>query len=215
MPIPVNHHCSVVVIRSNVNGDNRFLFSKYTPGYPAEVFVGAANPIGGNHESVDRSPWGILEREVTEEVAVKQGEEQNFAPENLILNLRREILQNAKPWGDFLVKDPPYARDRPAVDALVSMYESNIPSDLLWEVAKVIPKGKRIVTEGVACICTPEDLVTGKIRLANVAPAILTPYFGVALPNPHMAVAFSLRTPIRDTLAQYLVDFDYKKKVEP
>lgn len=210
MPLISDHHSSVVVVTPEKSA-GLFLFGSYDSGYPVIPLRNTANLLGGNHESNDNSPKYILFREITEEFSVIPGKENEFAEKTEIEEIGRLILKNSLPFQDFYICDPEFKKGKTRT-SVVSFYSSQIPLEAFDWVDHAIKSEKRVIIEGKIKIAGLDDLISGRIPLAWSVPPMLSHYLRKVLPNPFGSSAIPLGK-IRETLADYLKDFDYNKPV--
>ena len=217
MVIKVDHHSSIVIVGSKTKG--YFLLSGYDSTYPGIEFRGALNPIGGNHKTgVDKSPFGILVREVTEEINypledIEKETLEGYASRSDIMNLQGEILDNVGPYRDFLILDPIVERNKDKSEegrkAIVSCYRSRIDYGLMMGAKRILEKGIKMNCEGVLNVVSENKLINWRM-IAWAAPVMLSHYLGKQLPNPWNSFAVPIGEP-RDNLSDYLTDFEYNK----
>ena len=208
----VNHHASIVVVRA----EDSFFFNGYDAGYPRKEWVGCLNPLGGNHELGDVSPYSLLEREVREELTDPERKFENFA-EPEARALREAVMANAAPYQDFVVFDPIIEKNkslsREQRSAIVSLYTSNISLGLMIEAQHALRTGNRLTSEGDGGnVVSFDDLVSGKRHLAWTNPFMMRHYLGRDVPYLREAEAEPIGLP-RETLAAYFPDFDYIKPI--
>jgi len=208
----VDHHASVVIVESQERG--KFLFVGYDGSYPVEEFRGHANLLGGNYELGDTSPRGLLERELTEEFDVREGEEGNFAPRDQIYLMRDQILGNLRPFADFLIIDP-IVRSRKTQNrrAILSVFQSRMSARAFDYAEHNIGNGQNILTEGYPEIASLDDLIQGKVLLAWASPVIMSVYLNAHVPNYLRATATNLGAH-KESFREYLKDFDYVQKID-
>jgi hypothetical protein len=218
----VHHPSSVVIVTS---GD-KICHAIYDNTFPWEVWRNHANFIGGNYEyGKDYSPRGLLEREVSEEIAVSHKNPESFAPESQILRTRRTILLNAKSYGDFLIRDPKVKQTRAdgtiktnmvngkVQNNVVSVYHSEIPIDLMNEIIDTLASGKRMTTEGNIGVNPISSLQIGRVPMAWSSPAMLEIFLGRTVKNPKGATAEFIGE-TRETYLDYLPIFNFTVPIE-
>lgn len=219
----VHNHASVVLVHS---GDK--IFSNiYDNTYPKEIYRGRLNLIGGGQSPGEKSPRGLLEREITEEFqkdledngdydanfaevigeGVGAQKASDFAPIGDINFVRKNILSGIKPYNDFFVTIPAY-KDKPEFNVIFSTYISEINKDLMNLIQKNLDVGKSLVSEGTLTINPLNDIVSGKELTAWATGHILGDYFNKEIPNPEKVIVRELGVP-RKSMEDYFSEFDY------
>lgn len=224
--LEVNHHSSVVIIESEKTSE--FLFSVYDNTYPMTCFRGAINLIGGNYEAGDKSPLDILCREIKQELSTNQNYTDNketnlskvmgmrekpqkiklFADKRVIARIREEVISSAIPYKDYLLNFPSF-EGRKQFDALTSVFISVIRQNIFELARKNLAEGKSIKNEGLAVICSIEDIIKGRFFGAWATPCILADYKNVILPNPFGAEAKPIGKP-KSSMLGYINEFKHK-----
>lgn len=208
----IDHHASILIVRA---GD-LFFFNGYDQGYPRKEWVGCLNPLGGNYEACDVSPFSLLEREIFEEMTDPQEKFPNFA-HNEAEALRNFSLKYARAYQDFIIVDPVIEKNknltREQRSAIVSFYYAEVPEELIRSAGEALREGKRVVSEGDGgSVVSLQDLVSGARNLAWANPFMMSCYLEMPIPFLREGSAESIGGP-RQTLADYLCDFDYIKPI--
>jgi len=221
----ISHHASGVIVEAEKTGE--LLFSRYDDTYPTKCFRGAVNLIGGNYEKYDKSPLMILIREINQELSSDQRyindreeslentmgewmpprEIRSFADEKYISIIRNEIISNIQPHKDYLCSFPSFEK-REGFCSLVSVFISKIKQDVFELARKNINDGKSIKNEGLAAICSLEELKKGGTLCAWAAPCVLSDYKNSMIPNPYNVKINGIGKP-RDSMHDYTREFEY------
>lgn len=219
-------HSSCVIIEAEKSDE--FLLGMYDETYPTEYFRGAINLIGGNYKKEDKSPLGILLREIKEEFSSNQKyvnqkekglrnvtgkwrpplEIRSFANEEDIFLIKNEIISNIRPYKDYLWCSP-FLMDKDRLDSLSSVFVSKVKQDIFELARRNLNGEKSIKNEGSAIICGIKDIVEGKFLCAWAAPCILSDYKNVNIPNPYNARVKPIGGP-RNSILDYSNEFEYK-----
>lgn len=222
----ISHHASGVIIESEKTRE--LLVSRYDETYPTKCFRGSVNLIGGNHEKEDKSPLEILLREINQELSSDQKyvndkeaslkdtvgewiapqEVKLFASEKDIYSIKNEIISNIVPYKDYICSFPSFEK-RDEFGSLVSVFISKIKQDIFELARRNVNEGKSIKNEGIAVICSLEDLKEGRILCAWAAPCVLSDYKKVAIPNPHNVKIKLIGKP-RNSMFDYISEFEYR-----
>lgn len=221
----ISYHTGSVIIEAEKTGE--LLVSRYDETYPTKCFRGSVNLIGGNHEKEDKSPLEILLREINQELSSDQRyindkeaslksiigewmppqEIKSFASEEDIYSIKNEIISNIVPYKDYFCNFPSFEK----IDkwgSLASVFISKIKQDIFELARKNINDGKSIKNEGLAVICSLEDLEEGRTLCAWAAPCFLSDYRAVAIPNPYNVKIKSIGKP-RNSILDYIDEFEY------
>lgn len=222
----INSHSSCVIVEAEKTAE--FLLSRYDETYPIGYFRGSVNLIGGNYKKEDKSPLGILLREINEELSSNQSyinqremglknlikgwkppkKIKLFASEEDISLIRDEIVSCIEPYKDYLWNFP-FIEDKIAFNSLSSVFISKINQDVFELARRNLNGGKNIKNEGIARIYSLDDLKEGRIQCAWAAPCILSDYKGVAIPNPYNVKIKDKGKP-RSSIQDYMNEFEYK-----
>lgn len=208
----IDHHASIVIVYA---GDN-FLFNGYDSGYPRKEWVGFLNPLGGNYENGDVSPFSLLEREVREEMSDEEKKFGNFATQEADI-LKQAILRNIQPYRDFVIVDPIIEKNKNSTkeqrSAIISFYYSPVSKELIDNAKEVLNSGRRLVSEGDGGnIVSIDEILSGKKYLAWSNPFMMKYFLGKNIPYSREGEAEPIGMP-RHSLSDYLSDFEYLKKL--
>lgn len=210
----VNHHASIVIVYSD---KDLYFFNGYDFIYRVSEFKGMLNPLGGSHNFEDKNPILLLEREVNEELSDPDNELANFSKEEASL-LKEEIYRNCSPCQDFYSLHPFVEADKNRSKeerrAIVSLYDSKIPLELMIMLKIALEKGGRITSEGDGgSVVSLDDMLSGKRLLAWGNPLIMGYYLNRKdIPNPCPGVIEPIGLP-RENFKSYLKDFRYLEPV--
>jgi hypothetical protein len=223
MKTSIHNHASVILA---YNRDN-IVSNIYDNTYPKEIWRGRINLLGGGQSPGDVSPRYLLEREMNEEFRINRGEtkkyDKNFsdlvgkgkgAPKIDLFASRAEIkyikdflLNNSGPWGDFLIKLPPY-KDKPSFNVMFSSYICPLSDYAMNCFKKNIKNGKSLVSEGFLKITNLNDITSGKVLTAWATGIVLEDFFKVNVPNPENLGHQKLSLP-KDSMQDYFKEYDY------
>lgn len=208
----IDHHASIVIVRA---GD-LFFFNGYDAGYPRAEWRGCLNPLGGNHEPQDSSPFSLLEREVKEEMTDDEKKFPNFEYE-AAKDLRQAIMASVRAYQDFLIVDPIIEKNknlsRDERSLIASFYEALVDRELILDARALLANGKRVVSEGDGGnVVSIDDIFSGRKHLAWSSPFMMSHYLGRPVPYLRLGEAEAIGMP-RQTLGDYTSDFDYIKPV--
>ena len=208
----IDHHASIVIVRA---GD-LFFFNGYDSGYPRPEWRGFLNPLGGNHEPEDLSPYSLLEREVREEMSDPQKKFKNFACDEAEI-LKQSALKNVRAYQDFVIVDPIIEKNKDFSkeqrSAIVSFYEAEVPLNQIERAIEALSAGKRLVSEGDGGnVVSLDELISGAKLLAWTNPFMMLHYLGQPVPYLRRGEAEPIGMP-RQTLGDYLHDFNYLNPV--
>ena len=177
--LKARYHSPVVIIGSQTS-DNLFM-SRYSPGYPFTLYIGAFNPFGGNPTVEEREkglgPLETLFREVKEEIDPGAATDSTWLSQKNIQNLQEAILEDLNPLVDLYVDAPQIEGGRPAHQFIYSVFRSNISEENIEIVRKGIEEGKKIITEGFPGITSLGSLRKGEDRLAHSSALIFRHVF--------------------------------------
>lgn len=213
-------HASIAIVASKRSEE--FLFDQYTDTYVIVDWRRRINLIGGNQSLEDYSPRGIWEREILEEFCSPSLPESADIPEVPLSErvlIAKSMLDNARPYKDFLVKIPEIIefrdgklQNRGPIVKLNTVFETFLDEDIFECVRGHLKAGRRIKNEGGSILKHIDDLIDGKTLSASATGLIMEEYLHdrhVKMPNPERVTAVCLGTP-RDTLDAYLCDFEYE-----
>ena len=223
----ISHHAGVAIIES-LDG-NEFLFNRYDDNY-IPVFRNSLHLIGGNHNTEDISPLGLLERELDEEFSIVQesGPEddmervlgklkgpqtfrkEDMASESEIQFIKSAILNNLQPYLDFMCQVPAID-ERQSFDFIYSVCIARLSNEVIECIKENLSLSKHIKNEGAACLIRRNDLSKEKM-FGWGAGKIMEYYTGLKLNSLESMGSYVVGKP-RETFVQYLSDFEYKKPV--
>ena len=94
MKTRIQRWAGVGIIQNSVN-ENEFLFNQYDKTYKKKIYYGRVNLLGGNYETMDKSPLNLFLREIREEFSwpIESKNFINFATKKDINKIREEIIQ--------------------------------------------------------------------------------------------------------------------------
>jgi len=225
--IKVNHHSSMVIVESE-SSNQRFLFNQYDENYPRPFFRLALNLIGGNMKvGLDKSPYDIAEREISEEFSGQFEELEMesglveflgertvpqrkpvFALMEDIDKVRIGILAHLTPYKDFLTSVPTLD-GKPPFNYTSSVYVSRISENFFKIIGDDISKGMNLINEGYLYIADRKEVASGKLRFAWGTRATIGEYLSLPIPN-QMGISTKPIGKPRKSFEDYLVDFSYK-----
>jgi hypothetical protein len=211
----IDHHSSIVIVHDV--GD-KYFFNGYDSGYPRKEWVGFLNPLGGNYENGDVSPFSLLKREVNEEMTDPEKKFENFAAEEAEI-LKNNILMpiHIRPYQDFVIVDPIIEKNKTFSkeqrSAIVSLYYSIVPRDLIDNATEVLKSGKRLTSEGDGGnVISLDEILSGKRYLPWSNPFMMKYFWGKKVPYTREGEAEPIGMP-RNSLSDYLPDFEYLKPI--
>lgn len=222
----ISYHGCSVIIEAEKTGE--LLVGIYDETYPTKCFRGSINLIGGNHEKEDKSPLEILLREINQELSSDQEYINNkeaslryiigewtppqkiksFASERDISLIKNEIISNIESYKDYLCSFLSFEK-RDEFGSLASVFISKIKQEIFELARRNLNEGKSIKNEGLAAICTFEDLKEGRLLCAWASPCILSDYKNIVIPNPYNVKVKSIGEP-RNSMLDYTNEFEYK-----
>lgn len=223
MKIPVHNHASVILAYNN----QEIVSNVYDSTYPKEIWRGRINLIGGGQSKGDISPKYLLEREIKEEFKIDNSEAgyydnnfsdiigsgkgapkiNSFATEKDILLVRDFLLENYKPYNDFLVTFPGY-KNKPPFKIIISSYACKLSEKVMNCFRRNISSGKSLVSEGFLKTTNLQDIQSGKILTAWAAGIIIEDFFCKEIPNPEKIIAQKIGLP-KSSLEEYFNEYDY------
>jgi len=176
--------------------------------YPTEeelIFWGA-------QEEGDYGPMDTLVREIKEEFSLVLGQENLFAPDDFIDDLKLEILKNYKIYGDFLSIINTTRKGKPRIyTSIDSAYKISLNKELFKDAEKYLNSGKKIINEGNLTISSLDNIVGGNPLCAWSTGEIISDMFDVPIPNPENNLIIPLSKNIKSSYADYRKDFSFKK----
>lgn len=226
----IQAHPSVMFIYSALDR-GEVMLGGYDGGYPRIIYASAPNLLGGNPEQADKvnGPYDVLKQEVEEEISIGEknvdwkGRQIKWASLEDVLRIRNAVLDNARPYADFLVDADGIMvkpRDRPEkvrmsdiYMAIYSSFRAEIPEDIFECASDNIKAGKRFCTEGFIGVHTLKQLeLAGEFSTAHATAPILNSYFGTNIPYPEQIKVLKIGDP-RKFYSQYSEDFPHAEAV--
>ena len=221
MGIKIHNHASVIVAYRG----REILSNMYDGTYPKEIWRNRINFIGGGQSQEDKSPRDLLCREIHEEFSLKDREAgaydqtvsdivgdgqgapiiQNFAPKEDIDVIRNNMLDNLRPYSDFLVSIPAYKK-KPQFQILFGVYSWEIPEGVFKIAERNINQGKSLVNEGFLTISDLDGIVQGMPLTAWGTGLILEDFFNINVPNKEGVSLKKLGFP-KDSFEEYKGEF--------
>ncbi|HPD81649.1 MAG TPA: hypothetical protein PK357_00945 [Candidatus Pacearchaeota archaeon] len=223
MKTKVHNHASILLAYL----DEKVVSNIYDDTYPKEIWRGRINLIGGGQNPGDISPRSLLEREINEEFAISKEEikeydknfkdlvgEGNGAPGIDLFASKKEIdfvnnflLNNIKPWKDFLITFPPY-KSNPSFNIMFSSYFCNLSKEIMDCFYENLSKKKSLVSEGFLKITPLSDISSGKVLTAWATGVVIEDFFNINVPNPEKIFFQKLTVP-KSSMRDYFKEYNY------
>lgn len=176
----VNHHSASTIVFPEGKRDIMIL-DIYDDSYPPEIFRGNFHFIGGNARK--NGPRQLLAAQFhteanlleppatvgqiigsTELDVVQDVTGRLYAPKPLRTTFMASALENAKPYGDFIVDCKGSPIKKKDVRFFVSAYISEVDGGMFDEVAEHLRQGHQITNESLAKPITIDELVNRAIK---------------------------------------------------
>lgn len=215
--IKIEGHPSMVIVLSD-SCPGEVILGGYDGGYPRLAYRSRPNLLGGNPSKEDKKngPKDVIIRELNEELEKGEnfdwkGRPVSWASEKDILKIRESIINNLKPYSDFLYQAKPLeGAIKENITAIYSVFVSLIPKEIVELIRMYFINGKKMVTEGFLGVYSLNSLaMAGEYSTANATGNILSEYFKILIPSPEEIKITKLEKPIRENYSDYFIDYEY------
>ena len=213
----IEGHPSLVIVYPD-DCQDEVILGGYDGGYSRLAYRSRPNLLGGNPLNGEKSdgPKDVLIRELTEEI--ERGHELDltekpvlWASKKDILSIRKSIIENLRPYADFLYEaEPLEGAIKEKITAIYSVFVSKVPREIAELIRNNFKTGKRMATEGFLGIYYLYALsVAGEYSTSNATAKILSEYFKILIPSPEEIKITKLEKPIRENYSDYTSDYEY------